>query len=1084
MPLLLFVVFLMGSTAFGQEQLDGRRIARIDIVLVGATASNAAAAEQYRIIAADNIGPTYHAPRVRDAIDALYRTKLIETVVASAQLGAGGDVDVRFDIKRKSQAQRISIVIGNVVGDPITEQDLMFKLNLLAPGTPITEEILRDNANEILAYLRDRGFYQSTVTFDQHPLQNENEVGVTFNVTPGAEAKVADLRVDIAGYTTPIDDSIFKLKKDGIYSHERLTADVSKVKDLLRKEDYLAPELDEINPVYDPDTNTISVHITGKVGPKVTVVIDPAKAKVSKATQTRLLPIKREGSLDFSAIVEGERRLENYFQEQGYFFANVTPVCSATPPLVDSENNQLTNGSEFLCSLLGGEDLMGHQVEVKYAVDLNRKLRLTELRLKGTDKLTIDDIKTVLGSQEASLWGAIPVLGYGRGYTSQAILDDDAATIRSLMAELGYRDAQVHVNQGVALNGDDLIITFEVEEGLPTVINDVSIVGNRAVPTAELMNQLPVLVGQNYSRAKVRNAARKLSEFYSEKGYYDARVTPSLIEPVGPAVNDKRVAKVEFKVESEGKKVIINRILINGAQATKNDAIMKAITLRKGELLRSADMYTSEQNLYSTDAFSRVDIKTQPAGDLPDGSRLADLIVNVEEQPPRLLSYGGGFSTDLGANGFVDIRHQNLFGKLWQGGLSLRGSRLQQIAQINFSNPRFLPDGEKRYAPLTFTALFQRDSTVTRFFRSAFDRGTFGIVQRIDANGNPIDEFGNGAGRPTLNRLAFSLETNKTLSRKARSVVFFRYRFEDVRLENIESLLIKDLLRPEKENRISGFGVTYVRDTRQNCSVQYSLLELIAKGEPTDPCKYNASDPTRGQYLTADYNISLPGLGANIGFQKFQASYNYFYTFPSFRNTTFAARGVIGLGQVFSGADRYTGSAFPSLNGLLPISERFFAGGANTLRGFDFEEAGPRVAILPTGTFRDSKGNIINLPNFTIPFGGNALAIVNLEARIPLSKSLRGIAFYDGGNVFRRAGDIVKPPPSTPLNVELQNQRALWTNTVGIGLRLKTPVGGEFGVDYGYLLNPPEFLVPQSMGPPAVLRLRQGHFHFRFSQAF
>jgi hypothetical protein len=51
-------------------------------------------------------------------------------------------------------------------------------------------------------------------------------------------------------------------------------------------------------------------------------------------------------------------------------------------------------------------------------------------------------------------------------------------------------------------------------------------------------------------------------------------------------------------------------------------------------------------------------------------------------------------------------------------------------------------------------------------------------------------------------------------------------------------------------------------------------------------------------------------------------------------------------------------------------------------------------------------------------------------------------------------------------------------------MRLKTPVGGEFAVDYGYLLNPPSFFIPQTMGPPAILKLSPSRFHFRFSQAF
>ena len=79
------------------------------------------------------------------------------------------------------------------------------------------------------------------------------------------------------------------------------------------------------------------------------------------------------------------------------------------------------------------------------------------------------------------------------------------------MSELGYRDAQVNVSQGVSLNGDDLIITFVIDEGLPTVVHDVSITGNKAVRTDELLAELPAIVGKNYSRARERNAVRKLS---------------------------------------------------------------------------------------------------------------------------------------------------------------------------------------------------------------------------------------------------------------------------------------------------------------------------------------------------------------------------------------------------------------------------------------------------------------------------------------------------------------------------------------------------------------------------------------------
>jgi outer membrane protein assembly factor BamA len=169
---------------------------------------------------------------------------------------------------------------------------------------------------------------------------------------------------------------------------------------------------------------------------------------------------------------------------------------------------------------------------------------------------------------------------------------------------------------------------------------------------------------------------------------------------------------------------------------------------------------------------------------------------------------------------------------------------------------------------------------------------------------------------------------------------------------------------------------------------------------------------------------------------------------------------------------------------LLPISERFFAGGSTTLRGFEFESAGPRVVVVPTGEYRRSNGDPVFLDPFTIPFGGNALAVVNLEARIPLTERIRVQPFYDGGNVFRRVGDIFNPPDVPPDDVFRQNLRALWSHTLGLGFRVNTPFGGEIGVDYGYLLNPPSFLIPQTNGPNATYRLGQSQIHFRFSQAF
>lgn len=1080
-----FVIALFSLCVFAQNNYEDRTISNIGITFEG-TDRSISDANQFQSIAEDALGQTYSAVRIRDAIAALYRTDKIVSVLVEANETGANSVELRFIIKRKTRVERVELVVGNTVGDEVTEQQLLLRLNLLNPGMAVSEQTLRNNADLILDYLRDRGFFNAEVNYKTAPLRTETQVIVTFEVIPNSQATVEKFDIAIEGFDSTKLPKKLKLEPGEYFSRDKLRQDVEKVRESLREEDFLAPELSEPRVIYDSQKNTISIELTGRVGGKVNVTIEAEDEKVGDGTKRKILPIIREGTLDYAAIVEGSRRLRNYFQEKGYFFADVKAFCAVKPEFLEGEASETANETEILCSALSGAELNDRVVDVVYRAELNRKLKLIDIRLRGTDKLTIPEISSVLESQEANILGFIPYFGYGRGYTSAEILEDDRQTILALMRDLGYRNAEVRINQGVALNGEDLIITFIVSEGIPTTVESVSIEGNTAYSDATLEAKLPNLVDRTYSRVRARNGVRELSQFYSQEGYYDAKINFAIEElPDSPDQTEDKV-KIIYNVENEGKKVYVNRILLNGNENTERAAIIRAINLKRDEVLRANDIFTSEQNLYSTGAFRIVEIKPEPAGETPDGNgRLSDIIINLEEQPPRLITYGGGYSTDIGANGFFDIRHFNLFGKLQQGGARVRVSRLQQLVQIDYLNPRFLRDrGENRFSPLTFTAQYQRDSTVTRFFRSTIDQGTMGIVQRVDEDGNPIDTFGNQTGDPTINRFTLQVETSRTISVKKRSLLFVRAKFEDARIFNFESLVVKDLLRPDSRVRTSGFGANFVYDTRENCNIKYTLLEIIAKGEPGEPCRYSASDPTRGNYITAEYNVSIPQLGANIGFHKFQATYNTYYSLPKFNNIILAGRAILGLASVFSRNTSFSSEQFPDLENVLPISERFFAGGSTTLRGFDFEQAGPRVAIVPEGFFRDSNGDPVFLSPFTVPFGGNALAIVNLEARVPVTEGFRIVPFYDGGNVFRRVSDIFNPPDVPDDDIFRRNLRALWTHTVGLGLRVKTPIGGEFAIDYGYLLNPPTFLIPQFTGPPANLIPHQGQLHFRFSQAF
>jgi outer membrane protein assembly factor BamA len=1073
------LILLAVMPSFAQQKYENLPISDIQISFEGAD-KDISAAEQFKLILKPIIGDKYSTVKIREALQTLYDTDKIVSAKVEKVDDSAKNVGLRFIIKRKTNAEKVALKIGETVGEPVTEAELLLKLNILNAGETVTDQVLKNKSDSIQGYLRERGFYNAEVTYTQQVIGNDTSVAVTFNVKPNTQSRIESFDIDIKGFEQNKLKKPLKLAKGAFFSQKTLDEDVAKIRAAIIKQNNLAPILDSPKVVFDVETNRVSIVLKGEIGAKIKVKIDAGKEKIGEKDQVKLLPIKREGTIDYSAITEGARRLRNRFQEKGYFFAEVISLCTVTPEVPKDETNPIENGSEELCRELTANDLTDKTVEVNYQVDLSRRLKLADLRIEGTDKLTIPDIVSVLDTQQASSLGIIPQFGYGRGYTSTEILEDDRILIRSLMRELGYRNADAKVKQGVSPEGEKVIITFVITEGIPTKIAETEIVGSKEFSSVTLQNELPYLVGKNFSRARMRNGVEKLRRWYAEKGYFDAVINASIVELGKDETGNEDRVKIIYNVEKEGKKVIINRVLLNGNNRTKPEAIFRALALKPNEVLRQNDISQSEQALYSTDAFKRVEIKAEPAGETADGDSQRDIVVNLEEEKPRIIDYGGGYSTDLGWSGFFNLRYVNLFNKLQQAGARVRWSSRQQLVQFDFLDPRFMPDGKNRFAPLSLTAQYQRDSTVTRFFRSTIDRGALGIVQRLDVNGNPIDDFGRVAGDPTINRFSVQAETQRTISKESRSLAFFRYRFEDVRLFNFESLLIKDLLRPDARVRISGFGATFVRDTRQSCSRKYSVLELIAKGEIGDPCRYNATDPTKGNYLTLDYNTSLEQLGGNISFQKFQANYKTFY---EYRKTVFAGNFTFGAANVWGKRKNLSGTSIQqSLNGTLPISERFFAGGAG-LRGFDFESAGPRIAFLPQGNFFNTNGKQVFLNPFTVPFGGNALAIAQIEARIPLTKSIAAVPFYDGGNVFKRTGDIFKKPQVAAGDFFNANLRAIWTNTIGLGTRIKLPFG-TFAIDYGYLLNPPKFFIPQTIGPPAIFRLKQGQLHFRFAQAF
>ena len=162
-------------------------------------------------------------------------------------------------------------------------------------------------------------------------------------------------------------------------------------------------------------------------------------------------------------------------------------------------------------------------------------------------------------------------------------------------------------------------------------------------------------------------------------------------------------------------------------------------------------------------------------------------------------------------------------------------------------------------------------------------------------------------------------------------------------------------------------------------------------------------DPARGWFSSANMELSRPGLGSELSFLR---SYLQLYQFAPLRGGLVLASAVrVGLARTFRDED-------------LIQSERFYAGGATSVRGYREDDLGAR------SIFGDAEG-------------GSALFVANSEVRFPIYRWIRGVGFVDLGDVYPTVGDLL-----TSVQV-----------STGGGMRLNTPVG-LLRFDLGLPVNP------------------------------
>ena len=395
----------------------------------------------------------------------------------------------------------------------------------------------------------------------------------------------------------------------------------------------------------------------------------------------------------------------------------------------------------------------------------------------------------------------------------------------------------------------------------------------------------------------------------------------------------------------EGPRQIIRTVEVVGGERTRANLVARALRITPGQPVDFGAWNLARKRLYDTGAFRSVDIQAEPLD--PSQGQVA-----AEEQPVRAR---------------VVLEERPLY-------------RLRYGLQVNDESA---PLSEQNSRDITLGLV--GDLTRQNFVGRAI---TLGTAFRWDADRRVARGF---ATVPSF--FGLPITSNIFAAREHEALGDPEFRF----ITDLTRLTLEQRVRPRAALTVA---YSYSFERNHTFDENFDPNDPFAFNETVDIARLNTSavidtrddifDAERGWFHSSTIEYGIEALGSQLRFAKYTAQQSHYWR--------------VGEGVVLASAARL-GLAAGFGQDLIP-SERFFAGGGNTVRGYRQDGLGPLF--------------------FGLPDGGSALIVLNQEVRFPLRGIFRGVGFVDAGNVFPLAEDLAL----SQLKVG-----------IGLGLRVATPFG-------------------------------------------
>jgi len=600
--------------------------------------------------------------------------------------------------------------------------------------------------------------------------------------------------------------------------------------------------------------------------------------------------------------------------------------------------------------------------ELSYSISPDPKTNTVTINVtvKEGRSGTIDDIKFqgFTSKEKSQILSMIYTKKYnlflswltGAGTYNEEAIEQDKLTITNFLQNKGYADAKVNIEVRELPSSSKIVIVIQADRGTIFHFGKITFKGNSLFSDAEIEKQFLARPDGVYSPDKLRNTAQAIKDLYGRKGYIETNVQYET-----QLVKDAPTYNVDFEIE-EGEQYKIGLIRVFGNVQTQTHVILRESLLVPGETFDAAKLKYTQQRLEQIGYFKSVNVyAVRTQDDQLLGENYRDVYIEVEETTTGNLSLFFGLSSADGIFGGLDLAETNFnykgFGRLFKDGPSaLRGGGEYAHAKAQLGSK------QRSYTVSWLTPYF-RDTP----WRVGFD--LFLSQSKLQAKKYEIDSYGGSlyASYPLNAYWSFG----------------WKYRFKHATID------------------VSHGASSQERETEKGTG-NVSATSVSLTFDSTD----NVIKPHNGfrSGLEAEY----AGIWGDFAFFK--------YTYGNTYYQQLWKRGIMKYRWDFKFIQPIWWTNKPD---DIPLSERFFVGGENSVRGYKPFDIGAHF----------SNGD---------PVGGTSASILSVEYLQEIFSLMDAFLFVDAGSVKLEKFHLSQYKMSYGVGVrlELMNRMPI---TLGVG---------------------------------------------------